>query len=686
MRELQWIRRRGGATCRLHRPGTRSGCVDSTVKVLAIAKPPRLLEPDTIRVLTVSVAAVGATPSLPTRPRIGVTGGVGSAGERAWYGGWMSDVSLGRTLVTAADLVSLDRASAAELSSVDAAARYARLSSLGEGGMGEVSLARDVVIGRDVAVKSVRKELEGDASVRKRFLREARVQGQLAHPSIVPVHDLGATSDGRLYFTMQRVRGRSLGELVDEGALTRHAALSAMSRICLAIDYAHAHGVVHRDLKPANLMLGDYGEVYVLDWGIAKLVEHGDVVPSGRSPSSDDGVSATRAGSMLGTPGHMPPEQVRGEAIDERSDVYALGACLFELLARTPLHEGKTFAALLASTLDGASARASERAPDADVPPELDAICVRATMLRPEDRYPTARAMHEAIERFLEGDRDVERRRVKSAEHASAAERLAAAAIDTGSTDARAEAMREIGRALALDPSNETAMRALVRLLTDPPRVLPPAVRAQMEAERDRGVLSARRYSSYLYLSTLAPIPVALAMGIRQWRWLAVVVAFALLGAAVTFYLTEQRTKTLRRNLVVACAVVGLLAASRMAGPFMVVPVLAMGVGVGLAMFPRPVPLAMTIASAASPIVLPLVLELLGVLPTSYVFEADRLCIHAQLASFPAVPTIVYLLLITIAPIAAVCVYLVRMRDRLLQAEERVRVQAWQLRHIVGGE
>src|SRR5437868_137690 len=126
----------------------------------------------------------------------------------------MSELPLGKTLVTPAELVSLDRARADALSSVDAATRYAPLSSLGEGGMGEVSLSRDVVIGRDVAVKSVRKPFDDDASVRTRFLREARVQGQLAHPAIVPVHDLGATSDGRLYFTMQAVRGRSLGELV----------------------------------------------------------------------------------------------------------------------------------------------------------------------------------------------------------------------------------------------------------------------------------------------------------------------------------------------------------------------------------------------------------------------------------------------------------------------------------------
>ncbi len=388
---------------------------------------------------------------------------------------------LAPTLLTPMDRVSPDRAAPELLSSVDTGTRYAPISSLGEGGMGEVVLTRDQVIGRDVAMKSVRKALEVDAGARRRFLREARVQGQLAHPSIVPVYDLGTTPDGRLYFTMQRVRGRCLDEIGQHGeTLSRHAVLTAMSRICLAVDFAHAHGVVHRDIKLPNLMIGDYGEVYVLDWGLAKLVDHDDIGPSGTSRSGPDEGAATTVGALLGTPGYMAPEQVRGEDVDARTDIYALGACLFELLAGVPLHEVHTVAAALQSALTGADARVTVRAPERDVPVELEEICVRATRSDPADRFQSARAMHDAIERFLEGDRDLERRRTRSAEHARAAEALALAAVAEGDHKARADAMREVGRALALDPRNAEAMRAMVRLLTEPPKTPPPEVTTQI--------------------------------------------------------------------------------------------------------------------------------------------------------------------------------------------------------------
>lgn len=595
------------------------------------------------------------------------------------------EVDLGKTLVAPGDRVSLDRAGGDVLSTVDVETRYSPVVSLGEGGMGEVWLTRDLVIGRDIAMKSVKKPYESEESLRARFLREARVQGQLSHPSIVPVHDLGTTADGRLYFTMQHIRGRSLEELAK--TLSRHAALTAMSRICLAIDFAHAHGVIHRDIKLSNLMLGDFGEVYVLDWGIAKLVEKTEVAFSGGHAADPEGgpVEAT-VGSILGTPGFMSPEQLQGREVDERADVYALGACLFQLLARKPLHEGHTVAAVVASTIASADARPSVRSPEADVPPELDAICVRATTTDPKDRFPTARAMHDAIERFLEGDRDVERRRALSAEHAASASKLAKAALHDGSTEARAQAMREIGRALALDAGNAAAMQTLVELLTDPPRVLPPDVEAQMEEEREARVLSARRYAGYAFLSTFIALPFALAMGVREWRWFWWILVCGLGGAGVALFSPRLGRDTVRRNIVVAFGIVGLVAMSRVGGPFMIVPVMGMGLGAGLALFPRHIPLAACIGVGGAAVVVPLALELVGVLPRSYEFTADAIVVHAQLASFPMGPTVGYFLVILLGPLIAVCAYVIRIRDRLLEAEGRIRVQAWQLRQIVGGE
>ncbi|HEY2369615.1 MAG TPA: serine/threonine-protein kinase, partial [Polyangiaceae bacterium] len=286
--------------------------------------------------------------------------------------------------------------------------RYETRRVLGAGGMGEVRLCADAWIGRDVAMKVAKAGQGSAAETRGRFLREARVQGQLEHPNIVPVYDLGLHR-GETFFTMKRIGGHTLEEIVRglrEGReeirakYNRRKLLSAASQVCLTIAYAHSRGVIHRDLKPANVMLGDFGEVYVLDWGVAKLA----------------GNEHEQAGAVIGTPGYMPPEQLAGEAVGPRSDVYALGAILFELLALEPLNAGASLNELVAATAkpaDAPSARALSQA----VPPELDAIVLRAADLDPSKRYESARAMHEAIEAFLDGERDAERRRALASAH-----------------------------------------------------------------------------------------------------------------------------------------------------------------------------------------------------------------------------------------------------------------------------
>jgi serine/threonine protein kinase len=589
---------------------------------------------------------------------------------------------LDRPLVTPAERVSLERAAPDALSTVVVDSRYAPVSRIGEGGMGEVWLARDTVIGRDVAIKSVHRAREGHLTARARFLREARVQGQLAHPSIVPVHDLGMGPDRRLYFTMQHVRGRPLDEAAREG-MSRRAALTAMSRLCLAVDYAHVHGVVHRDIKPSNLMIGDYGEVYLLDWGLAKIVGQDDLEPPASPRSGEDrDDSATTVGAVLGTPGYMAPEQVRGETVDERTDVYALGACLFELLARVPLHQGASMENILQSTMQGANARISERVPDLDVAPELEAICMRATRSDPAYRFPTARAMHEAIERFLEGDRDLERRRQKSADHARAAARFAEDAIARSDDEARVEAMREIGRALALDPDNAPAMQSLVQLLTHPPPRPPLQVEAQLRADMEQRSDSARRYSAIAFASALLPVFAIVWMGVRDWRWVGGALACCPLAMGSSL-IPRRWGLRVAPALVVTFSLVGLLCVSRVAGAFVLVPALAFGLSVGLALFPNTVPLATSIATSFVAVLAPLVLEWAGVLPASYEFAGDRLCVRAQAVSFPEAPTIAYFLATSLMPVVVVSIYLARIRDRLVDAERRLSVQAWQLGNIV---
>jgi serine/threonine-protein kinase len=281
-------------------------------------------------------------------------------------------------------------------------ARYQIRDVLGIGGMGEVRLCRDEAIGRDVALKTLIDARQASAHAQRRFLREARVQGQLEHPSIVPVYDLGTAPGGELFFTMRRVRGHTLAEILEAlasgdaamaASYSRRKLLGAFVRVCLAIDYAHARGVLHRDLKPSNLMLGDFGEVYVLDWGIARLVSE----QATSAPIVVARADLVNEGSMVGTPGYMSPEQLfgLGDIQDARTDVYSLGAILFEILTFRRLHVGESFEALAKST--GASTGERASAVASEVPPELDEICARAASRDRQSRFASARELADAI-------------------------------------------------------------------------------------------------------------------------------------------------------------------------------------------------------------------------------------------------------------------------------------------------
>jgi len=289
--------------------------------------------------------------------------------------------------------------------------RYEVLGVIGSGGMGEVKLCRDRTVGREVAMKVIRRG-DRDSPRRWRFVREARVQGQLEHPAVVPVYDFGVDPQGDLYFTMRRVRGVSLAEVVDaladgdpttERRWGRRRLLTAFSQVCLAVDFFHMRGGIHRDLKPSNIMLGEFGETYILDWGLVKLVE----ARSGDRESLVDASNAatTGHGSVLGTPGYMSPEQLRGEVerVGPRSDVYSLGAILFEVLAREPLHPRTATKEKLLSVLRTDGGRPSQRKKARGVATALDDMVEKATRLEPEDRHLSARAFSEAIEEYLDG-------------------------------------------------------------------------------------------------------------------------------------------------------------------------------------------------------------------------------------------------------------------------------------------
>ena len=253
-------------------------------------------------------------------------------------------------------------------------ARYEIGELIGEGGMGSVYVARDRELERDVALKVLR-DTAPTVDERERILREARILASLEHPGIVPIHDVGTLPDGRLFYVMKRVRGDRFDDFV-RGPRPRSELLRAFLQVCDAVAFAHAAGVIHRDLKPQNVMLGAFGEVLVLDWGVAK---------TSRQPATP--VSGGRAATAAGTPGYMAPEQMNGEA-DERADVYGLGGVLFFLLTRE--HPSPT-----RETRD-------QWAIGTVVPPALRAICERARATDPGLRYQSVTSMAADVTNYLD--------------------------------------------------------------------------------------------------------------------------------------------------------------------------------------------------------------------------------------------------------------------------------------------
>ncbi len=292
-------------------------------------------------------------------------------------------------------------------------ARYALRSEIARGAMGRIVRAWDDDLRREVALKIQRGPVD-DARMRRRFLEEAQIAAQLDHPGIVPVHEVGADADGRPYFAMQLVRGRDLGQIlaaVDAGdpEWTRTRVLSVLLRVCEAMAFAHERGVVHRDLKPANVMVGRFGETYVMDWGLAHVrgpaaapAADAAVATVRQEIAAEAGDSAllTRCGDVLGTPAYMAPEQAAGgAAVAPALDVYSLGAILYHLLA------GELPYAAHARSVDDllAAVRAGPPPPLPEaVPPELRAIQERAMARAPAERYATMQDFGDDLRAFLE--------------------------------------------------------------------------------------------------------------------------------------------------------------------------------------------------------------------------------------------------------------------------------------------
>lgn len=284
--------------------------------------------------------------------------------------------------------------------------RYALGGEIAQGGIGRVFQASDRRLERHVALKQL---LDPSPEHEARFLREALVTARLQHPAIVPVYDVGRFPDGEIFYAMKLVTGRSLGDIVQESDSfdKRLALLPHVIAVAEAIAYAHSERIVHRDLKPANVLIGPFGETVVIDWGIAKDLREQEELKAKQTSTEEMGTfgdastSLTMAGSVLGTPGYMPPEQAEGSPVDERADVYALGAILYYVLAGIAPYDGKSGFEVLTRVLTEAPPDLSTR--ERRVPGDLLAIVRKAMARDAQERYPTANEFAHDLRRFQTG-------------------------------------------------------------------------------------------------------------------------------------------------------------------------------------------------------------------------------------------------------------------------------------------
>jgi serine/threonine-protein kinase len=555
--------------------------------------------------------------------------------------------------------------------------RYRLGPTIGQGGMGEILVALDDQFAREVAVKRMRDPSPSEHAMR-RFFREARIQGQLDHPAIVPVHELGVDEGGRPFFTMKKLAGTTLTQRIADN-YPRQRLLRAFADVCLAIEFAHNRGVVHRDLKPDNIVLGDFGEVYVLDWGVAKILAEDEDVAD---PKAIVAERMTIDGTVIGTRAYMAPEQAAAaKDLEGRADVYSLGCVLYELLTgvqRNPRPDAGVSPQITPSA----------RTPHRDIPPELDQVCLAATHDDRAARIQSPRELGERIERYLDGDRDLALRQQLARTHLDAARSSLSAGggTEAASADVRRTAMREAGRALALDPKLEGAAELVTRLMLEPPRERPPEMQRMLDADNLETLRRLSKAGALAYCGFLGFLP--LIFGGKTEDLLLMVALLAMVGLNIYFLLPEWTFKNMRARAIRiaignACM---LILVSRIGSPFLIAPAIAALSTMNLVFSPnyKTARSALLLAAGLSgAILLSWVAEFAGLFPRTFHFTDSTMVLESAVANVSpgARNVLLALFIIGIVGAAAGMAFQNRKTERIVR--ERLHLQAWQLRQLV---
>ena len=551
---------------------------------------------------------------------------------------------------------------------------------IGRGGMGEIRIARDTRIDREVAIKLMRGGNTDDESV-SRFFREARVQGALEHPAMVPVHDLGLDAAGNPYFVMKKLAGTTLASVLDaapddavRSRFPRRTLLARLVDVTQAIVFAHSRGVIHRDLKPANLMFGEFGEAYVLDWGLARIVGDRE---SFRAvlPLSGDDTTHTALGALLGTPGYMSPEQARGEPIDAATDVFALGAILYEILAgQAALPRGLS---AIDATLSTREHRPSARRTDNSIPPELDDLCAAATA-QDRRKRPSARAFVQALEAYLDGDRDEQRRKTLGEEHAARAE------ADFLMPGGRISAMREAAAAIAMDPTNARAGALLGRLLLEAPDAPPPEAIAAADRER----VQTRRKLAWAggvgFIACGFMSPIMLFLEIRH-LWPLLVLTLALFGQGFAMLAVSRRDTTLDTAwflllVILNVVIVGLF--GLVFGPLLIAPIILTGSIAGWLLVPTTYPATLVVGIHVFSILPLVVLELLDVIPSTFHVAGGGLVLTPWAVQLTPVTTAIVMALVIVGQQLYLTLIVLHGRYAADEAQNKIHTHHWHLEQV----